>query len=602
MFATARRPLRRGPVFRGAVPLVVLVACSRDPEPQGGGPEASAEVVPPVLPTLTVTTPERGAFVAEGALEVAGQAVAGDAALSTLTLNDAEVALDGGGQPGARATFATTLATEPGINILGFRVDDAAGERAIDGRAVYAGPLLDPGATVEGGMRMQIGPELLDDDDPDLDDVAAIVEVVLGDPAIASAMVGTPFESDYFVLTPTSLSWTGASVDIDPGDAGLAVSLTLTDLWMDFDVEGTGWYDWLGTSGSAWADAVTIRTTLVATGGGGGIVVTPTGTTATLDGYGVTVDWFPDSLEGYLADWTQGTIEEQLVAAVDDTLGALVGDYLSSFVADLDLTERVRLSMALADVDSADDGLRLKLDVAATATAGIDLPAGAGSAHTAGAPPDWPLAPGEPFAVACDDDFVNELLFAFWASGALGGLEFSGTEIGGMSGQELPAPLGPVERASLDLGLPPAVLPASSDDQDADFAIGEFRLDFLREDGELNAFSVNVRTGLTVDIDEDGALALTLDGRPSYMQLEIGTVAWTEGLDPGDLAALVRLIVPPILTNASRFLPAIAIPGIPLDAFSDAPELAGKELRFTDPTLLVDDGRWVVFGASAEVR
>ena len=263
------------PLSRGVLALVALAACSRDPEPQGGGPEPDAEVSPPVLPTLSVSAPERGAFVPEGSLQVAGSAVAGDAALSTLTLNGAEVALDGGGQPGSRATFATTLATEPGINILGFRVDDAAGERAIDGRAVYAGPLLDPGATVEGGMRMQIGPELLDDDDSDLDDVAAIVEVVLGDPAIASAMVGTPFESDYFVLTPTSLSWTGASVDIVPGDAGLAVNLTLTDLWMDFDVEGTGWYDWLGTSGSAWADAVTIRTTLVATSGGGGITVTP---------------------------------------------------------------------------------------------------------------------------------------------------------------------------------------------------------------------------------------------------------------------------------------------------------------------------------------
>ena len=228
----------------------------------------------------------------------------------------------------------------------------------------------------------------------------------------------------------------------------------------------------------------------------------------------------------------------------------------------------------------------------------LDLPDGAGSLRTEGPAASWPLGGGQPFTVAADDDLVNQLLFAFWHSGQLGSIAFSGAEIGGLSGAELPPPLGPADEVVFDLGLPPVMTAATEEDQDIDISLGEFALVFYREDGEVNHFSVNVRTGAVIETNDDNELTFTMDDRPSMMQLEVGVLQHTAALDPGDLAALVKLSMPPLLGNASSFLPGFPAPDLDVGELMDAEALDGVVLSLSEPTVELDSTGWLILGGS----
>ena len=116
--------------------VLLLGACSKDE------PEASSDTTEPVpvvvIPTLAVSSPERGSFVDAGSVKLAGSAGQGSAALDGLTLNGATAI-----SLGSDGAFSAPIGLSPGINIFGLRLEDAGGERAVDGRAVYAGPLGD---------------------------------------------------------------------------------------------------------------------------------------------------------------------------------------------------------------------------------------------------------------------------------------------------------------------------------------------------------------------------------------------------------------------------------------------------------------------------
>jgi len=573
------------------LPLLFMIACSGDPATGEGS--QSDPVITPILPVLQAEEPARGAFTGTDQVVLSGKVDVGSAPLDSITLNGEPVSFSGGSAQ-ASSTFQANIDWQPGINIIGLRATDTDGERAVDGRAFLAGPVHEPGEALQDALRLQLGPELLDDDDPDVDDLARIAELVLADDTLSDSLVGLDMESDYFVLTPTSLSFSRADVDIVPDDGQLEAAITLHDVWMDFDVQGTGWYDFVSTNGSAWVDEAVLDLVLAVSSSGGHIDVRPVISTATLDGYGLTVDWFPDSLEGYLADWTQTTLEDQIAATAEEQVGDLVGGYLEAFATDFEFGDGMVLSLSLADLAVGTDGLRLTMDVAVSASPGIDVPPGAGSPSSTGAPPPWPLTTTAPFAVAAADDLVNQILFAFWYSGSLSGFSFGGVELGGLSGAQIPEPLGPVDTVEMSVGLPPVLSEATQDDQQVDISVGEARMAFHREDGVDFDFSVNLRTGMVVGVGDDGAVDFALDGRPAMMTLEIGVLDSPDFLDPGDLAALVRLMVPPLLMNASSFAPTFQLPGIPLDGLSDLPSLQGLELFARDPELSVEDGGWVL--------
>ena len=157
------------------------------------------------LPVLAVDGPDRSWFSGGSTVGYSGTAQAGTWDLTELRLNGETIDLDGSGR------FTHDWTAEPGLLILAARLEDEGGERALDARSVYHGPLHAPGAMIEGGVRLQVAPELLDDNDPDLDDLASIAELTMSDDALLGELVGEPIETEDVTVTPSYIYMSGMS-------------------------------------------------------------------------------------------------------------------------------------------------------------------------------------------------------------------------------------------------------------------------------------------------------------------------------------------------------------------------------------------------------
>jgi len=203
---------------------------------------------------------------------------------------------------------------------------------------------------------------------------------------------------------------------------------------------------------------------------------------------------------------------------------------------------------------------------------------------------------------AVDDDFINQLAFAFWHSGLLKDVELPAIAVGGMAGTALPPPLGPADTVVLNLDLPAIAGPPRDSAFDADISIGEWRVRFERTDGENLEFSVNLRTALNADIQEAGLLEVALDDRPAHMELEIGVLQAPEALDPGDLAALLRLMIPPLVGNSAELVPTIPIPTVPMGELMNIPAAEGLEIGLTNPEMSFSEAGWLLLQADLAVQ
>jgi len=560
--------------------LLALSGCKKDPEQQPDDiPDEQAHTV---LPTLRIDSPARAAFMGEQDVLLQGSVTTGSAELESLVISDQDV------QWGPTGMISRAWTPHPGLNLLGARLEDIDGERAVDGRAFMWGPTHQVGASLPSSLRLLLG--------PDLSELSHIVELVLSDSALADDFVGMTLETDYADITPTNIDWTGATVDLSPGTGALQGTFDLYNIWMDFTADIVGWVE---VDGSAWMNTLTLDTEVELSIRGGQVQATATRVDATLEGFGMEVDWVPSWAEEWLADWAADYITESLESQVGAMLEELLPEYLDGLAMDFSFGDTVPINFSadVAGLEVTSGGVRMEMDVAAWSDVAIDLPNGAGSIDTEETAPAWSEASGGSFAMLIDDDLVNQLLFAFWTSGQLSRIEIGNLELAVLMGEQMDPPLGPVETVTIDFRLPPVMQPPVQDDQNFNLGIGELRLAFLREDGVNHDFSVNASTGTTVDItpvDGEQQLVMALDGRPAYVELEVGVVDWDPNLDPGDMAALVRLIVPPLLSRSADFMPGVTVPALDMSSLTDLPALQGVSLQFQDPQTAVTDQGWLV--------
>ncbi|MCP4808589.1 MAG: hypothetical protein GY913_35315 [Proteobacteria bacterium] len=559
--------------------LLPLLACTGEPDPD--------EFEPPVrLPRVQVENPARGLFSSAGdSVMVSGTVTQGSAPIERVLLNGEEIPVEADGR------FAAALDPTPGINVIGVRVEDTGGERAVAGLSFHYAGERRSGTVVPDAVFMKIGPTLLDDDQADLDDVASIIELLVDDPSLTGSVIGMTVEEEDYDLEVTDFAFDGADVDLVPRDGALEIGASLYDIELYFDVYGKGAYSWLSTSGVATATECLITAELVPVGA---TSLELQNASASLSGFALEIDWVPGFIESWITDWARETIEEQLATQMESMAGDVIDGYLDSFAFEQSVGD-ADVSLTLASVDVSTDGLLLTLDGAAE---GFEPDAAnAGSLRTDDSPPAWPLS-NDPFAVAIDDDFLDQVLFALWTTGALT-LEFGAVEMAVLTGEPLPPPLGPVETLVLDFRLPPVIVPGDEEHGIA-LQLGEFVMDIEREDGVEIIASINVVAGGELDL-VDGELAVSLDDRPKYVDVEVGMLASPDGLDPGDLSSLFRLMTPTLLGSAADFMPAFPIPAIPLSTFGSAPELQGKALVASDAQVEMLESGWLVVSGTMVV-
>lgn len=573
------------------VPLLTLLALTACKQENDIRPDDTPlDDAPVVLPTLRIDSPGRAAFLGQRDVVLQGAVTTGSAALETLVISDTDVSW------GPTGMINQAWTPVPGLNLLGARLEDVDDERAVDGRAFVWGPVHQTGATLPASLRLLLG--------PDLSTVSWIVELVLSDSSLASDYVGTTLETEYADITPTNIDWSGADVTLTPTNGGLHGVFVIHDLWLDFVAD---LYGWVEVDGSAWADTLTLDTTVELGVRGGQVNASVSQVDASLSGFGMEVDWVPSWAEDWLADWAADYVTEALEEQLAGTLEEILPGFLDALAMDFSFGETAPIDFS-ADVSSLEctaGGIRIEMDVATSSAVRIDLPAGAGSIDTEESPPAWSEAAGGSFAMLIDDDLVNQLLYAFWTSGQLSNLQIGNLELAVLMGEQMDPPLGPVETVTIDFQLPPVMQPPVQDDQDLNLGIGELRLAFLREDGVNHDFSVNASTGTTISIervDGEDQVIMALDSRPAYVQVEVGVIEHDPNLDPGDLAALVRLIVPPLLGRSSDFMPGISVPALELGELSDLPALQGVSLQFQDPRASVSPEGWLVLKGEFRAR
>jgi len=96
-----------------------------------------------------------------------------------------------------------------------------------------------------------------------------------------------------------------------------------------------------------------------------------------------------------------------------------------------------------------------------------------------------------------------------------------------------------------------------------------------------------------VEMQEDASFEADLDARPSYVEVAVGVLEYPQALDPGDLAALVRLMLPPLLGQAGAFMPDFSAPSIVLTDLMELEVFEGYALGLVDGALTMTPDGWL---------
>lgn len=566
--------------------VLLMAACSKD------DPNTSDTGLGGVdqLPTLDISSPERASFLPKGEVRVQGSAQASNTALKQLLINGIDVQVESTGE------FSQVLPVSIGLNHIGAHLEDLVGRVSKDGRAFYWGDALYPGEDTKEGLRMRLGPELLDDDDPDVDDAATLIEIAVTDEALADELVGITLSTENYEFILTDLEIAKAITDIDLHNGFLSLAVELKDFTIQFDINDIFGIDRADTDGSAWAKTVHVSLDLALSVNNGQVKSTANQAQTSMVGFGLTIDNFPDSLEDNLAGWVKDYIQEAAEEALQEQVGDLMAKFIEGLSADITIGG-IDVLTSLNQVEIQESGIRITADLAIEGEDLSELPKNAGSPKTPSDPPAWADLPNQPLAIAVDDDLLNQFFFSYWSTGAMGGFEFSGTELALLAGSPIEEPLGPVSSASLTFNLPPMFRKSSQPEKTGEMGFGELRLAISREDGLVQDFSINAWVGTTATLSDSGKISFTLEDRPEFIPMEIGVLKSDPTLDPLVSSELIYTMMPSLFGRASALAPSFELPAIPLGETLSVGALAELELRLQEATIALNDDSWMILGA-----
>ena len=561
-------------------------ACNSAPEKESAPEEVVVrqEIEAVEHPVIEIVVPQRGEFIVDNGIDIQGVFQSGSAPISGLTLNREEISL-------GEDSFSSAVQGRPGVNILNFRLEAEDRGRAVDSVGVYHGPYQNKEELVASGVRLQLTQELLDDGEPDIDDLASIAEEVVNNLDITALLGDGPIAVDEYQLTLNEVTHGGVDLSIDCGDT-LLVTAELSDVYIDAYID-----IWSGFDGTITVEDVFLELELQFYVEDGEVVVYVVDRTVEFASI-ESDDWLPWGfgwLEPIIINSVQEQVETALGEQVESLVEGLVTDYINSFALDLELLAGVNLRAQVANIGVADDGLRMEMDAGFQGDFIKEIPAGVGSAKFASVAPYWPLTTTRPFAAGISGDLLNQLVFAIWGTGYFDGIEIDGVLIQGISGGVIPEPIGPVEKLDINIGLPPSLHSTELENMTAALAMGEWQMNFTREDGEVIDFRINLEAGIDV-YSENGKIKLDVDDRPAKISLGVATLQGPESLDKGDLSALGRLMIPSLLGSITTFLPSFELPPIPLSSFEES--LPDLQIHGADITMTSNS--WLLIEAEVE--
>jgi hypothetical protein len=543
---------------------------------------------------LEIESPDRAAFIPSGEVSLTGSVFSYGSDVMVLEVNNEAVPVANNGNFSVQPSLAT------GLNIFATMAENEAGEFAIDGRSIYHGDQIDQGETVSDGAMILVTPSLLDDDEASLNDAASILEMAIEDSSFGELLIGQTVPTDYFDFTLTGFTVSEANIDLAPASGTVEGEISLSDIWISFDLDdilGIG----LDSSGEAWATEANVNMSLDFEMYNGEIVTNSSNSDASLTGFGLTVEWVPDSIEGYLGDWLQEYVEDTVEDEINSKAGAMLADFLEGLAAGTEVAG-VELDMSLTTIEIAPQGIRMIADVAAAGAPILPMPQNGGSPRTSGEAPSWSDLSDAPISLVLDDDIINQLLFGFWLGGAFEDYQFSGAEFDLLSGGPVYEPLGPIESVSVDFNLPVMLAPPVNSAMTADLGVGELVMNFLRTDGSEHNISVNAWLGAVLSLTESSSVDIDLDDSPDNLESAIGVVSTTSNESNYELASQLQSILPGMLGRAASLAPNIDIPSLPLGEKLGLESMEGLALVINNATVDVLDSGWTVLTSELEAE
>ncbi len=570
-------------IVLGVYLVALLAGCGTDPLPEEPEEESPAEdsngvpeVVQTVHPTLTVDTPLAGTYASDDTVLVSGSVEEGSAPLTTLTIGDEEVSIEGG-------AFAHHMDLEPGPNILGLRLQSEDAGRAVEAVSVFGPSTNPPATTIEEALQIDMGQQFLDNGSSELDDLAGILQALLQDQQFLESFVDEPYEvgEDSFVEV-TRIEISDAEIDITAISGCLDSVIVLGAVdehsqgFMEIDLQATG-------SSAIFGDEIYLSTR--STRLEAQICSGVTDGELELDIYNPYVSFeefklatsdHPDLAEEYptLTQTVASVAESALEDWIGETVADLVLEMLEQFVASYEfgVDPVVTASFDLADIEIDGAGVRLSASGRFSTPQGLaELPETVGSLRTETTPMTGPISDA-PVAVAMSKDALNQLLFALWYGGGFADYDVPTEDL-----DDLPDVFKPLTSIDVDVWLPPTFMAATEPEYLFDLAVGGVGVDLIAGGDRHFEMGIHLRAGVDIEVDEEGLLMLEIDNRAQRITVQAGVANAPPEHDKGDLAALLRMITPAALGEANVDFEGFPLPAFDLASFSDS--LGGFEGR-----------------------
>ena len=501
-----------------------------------------------VDPTLTITSPERGALSGQETITVTGTAGDdGGAVRVTVDGLAADVAADG--------SFALTFAVPPGIEVVETIAEDAAGNQARDVRAVLAGPLAPTADTVDEAFATRIGPDALT--------VMAGVVATTVEHLDLAALIGGDGP-----LLDVGGSCVGAEVHLlevaigdvamtmAPIDGAIATAVTVADLEIKLRA------DYRVSCNDSHVAPITIRASAVSVGGQLGLAVTGGDLASSIAGLDIDLAGLDLDVAGLPADvmdLLEGAIEnlapQIMEAMMTETMPAIVDSLLADMTAAgwkvpvLDRDVQIDVAPRAVAIDAS--GALIALD------AGLHVEGDAdGRFLSTPAPAAAALAADTPgLAVAISDDVVNQAFAGLWAAGALD-LDLPlerGDPLGLLVGAD-------TRRISLAMSLPPT---ATVVDGTLRLAIGDLIVRCEDEAGaEMTTIAVSFATTMGARVAPNGAIELELGEPEVHSQVLSQSDRLDLAITGENVEDLLLALYDVIGPRANQALSALPIPAL----------------------------------------
>ena len=462
--------------------------------------EEVADETPP-SGVLSLDTPAQGDFTEEGQVNARGAAEF----VSDVLVNGNATKPNGG-------VFDTKIDLERGVNVVEVSAIDGNSQTLFVRNAVLAGDFKSADDAVEEAIFLRVN-------EGGFRRIGEIAEGALTSQFVNESLSGmNPVYSDSYgafgwdavtiAANIDSITFDTPSFDFEPRDGAIDLMATLPNLYVDIYAWGEAVGFDFDSDVAIGASSAVLTATLGVTAENGKLDIELSNAAIVLNGFWYNTDLLPSTVTDYLlVDTIRATIEEMLVAKIEEMVPSLLDETLSgldpSFSTELmGLTVDIEFEFANAEIDEDGIALTLDMDVAVPPTGQKDAP---GFLRSDLGTPDVDTHADVSGAVS--DNLLNRVLFEVWAGGLLD-LRLS-TDDGTLDPLilvPLKAETGTIEIEAL---LPPVVVER---DGNLQAQIGELVVNIDTPGGALGDHlqaSVTAFVELEVQI-EDGALVLAM--------------------------------------------------------------------------------------------